>query len=163
MTTRILSGKEIAAAIKAEAAAEISELCSGQGFRPCLAAVRLGEDPASAVYVGNKIRTSEEIGMLSEHHHLPVGTSREDLLSLVRSLNSREEVDGILIQFPLPKQIDEREILETIDPQKDVDGFHPINVGRLSQGEDSLVPCTPAGVIEILKRSGIEIAGSNAV
>jgi methylenetetrahydrofolate dehydrogenase (NADP+)/methenyltetrahydrofolate cyclohydrolase len=163
MTARILSGKEIAGAIKDEVAAEIERLHSEHGFRPCLAVVRIGEDPASAVYVGNKVRTSEEIGMISEHHHLAESTPHEDVLALVNELNVREDVDGILVQLPLPSQIDEREILEAIDPAKDVDGFHPMNAGRLFQGEKALVPCTPAGVIEILKRSGIDIAGKNAV
>ena len=163
MTTRILSGKEIAAAIKTEAASEIEELGTKHGFRPCLAVVRVGEDPASAVYVGNKVRTSEEIGMVSEHHHLAEDTSQAELLSLVASLNQRDDVDGILVQLPLPKHIDDRAVLESIDPLKDVDGFHPVNVGRLSQGENALVPCTPAGVIEILKRSDIAIAGRHAV
>jgi methylenetetrahydrofolate dehydrogenase (NADP+) / methenyltetrahydrofolate cyclohydrolase len=163
MSARILSGKEIAAAVKSEVAAEISRLETEHGFRPCLAVVRVGENPASAVYVGNKVRTSEELGIISEHHHLPDDVSHNELLGLVMTLNEREEVDGILVQLPLPDQIRDREILEAIDPEKDVDGFHPINVGRLSQGEKSLVPCTPAGVIEILKRSDIEIAGQHAV
>lgn len=163
MSARILSGKAIADAIKDEASEEVARLDKDRGFRPCLAVVRVGEDPASAVYVGNKIRSSEAVGIISEHHHLPDSTSHEELLALVRDLNSRDDVDGILVQLPLPAQIRDREILESIDPLKDVDGFHPINVGRLSQGEKSLVPCTPAGVIEILKRSGIEMAGSNAV
>lgn len=109
------------------------------------------------------MRTAEELGLISEHHHLPATTSQAELLSIVQTLNARDDVDGILVQLPLPEAIDDRSILEAIDPAKDVDGFHPINVGRLSQGEASLVPCTPAGVIEILKRSGIEIAGQNAV
>jgi methylenetetrahydrofolate dehydrogenase (NADP+) / methenyltetrahydrofolate cyclohydrolase len=159
MIARILSGKEIAEAIKREVADEVKSL----SFRPCLAVVRVGEDVASAVYVGSKVKTSEELGMISEHLHLPAEISHGELLSIVKELNSRTEVDGILVQLPLPKQIDEREILETIDPEKDVDGFHPVNVGRLSQGQKSLVPCTPAGVIEILKRSGIKIAGEHAV
>lgn len=163
MTARILSGKTIADAITTEVAAGIQELRSSHGFTPCLAVVRVGEDPASAVYVGNKVRTSEAVGIISEHHHLPETATHAELLDLVRTLNARPEVDGILVQLPLPAHIAEREILEEIDPAKDVDGFHPINVGRLSQGEKALVPCTPAGVIEILKRSGIEIAGSNAV
>lgn len=163
MSARILSGKEIAAAVKSEVAAEISRLESEHGFRPCLAVVRVGENPASAVYVGNKVRTSEELGIISEHHHLPDDVSHNELLGLVVTLNEREDVDGILVQLPLPDQIRDREILEAIDPEKDVDGFHPINVGRLSQGEKSLVPCTPAGVIEVLKRSDIEIAGKHAV
>jgi methylenetetrahydrofolate dehydrogenase (NADP+)/methenyltetrahydrofolate cyclohydrolase len=163
MTARILSGKEIAEEIKREVAEEVKNLAATQRFRPCLAVVRVGEDPASAVYVGSKVKTSEELGMVSEHHHLADDVSHEDLLNLVKDLNNRDDVDGILVQLPLPKQIDEREILEAINPEKDVDGFHPINVGKLSQGQKSLVPCTPAGVIEILKRSGIAVAGEHAV
>lgn len=163
MTAKILSGKEIAEEIKRETAEEVKILAEKHGFRPCLAVVRVGEDAASAVYVGSKVKTSEELGMISEHHHLSDNVSHEEVLSLVKELNSRDEVDGILVQLPLPAQIDEREILETIDPAKDVDGFHPINVGKLSQGQKSLVPCTPAGVIEILKRSNINIAGEHAV
>jgi len=163
MGARILSGKEIAEAIKLEAAAEVERLRADHGVTPCLAVVRVGDDPASAVYVGNKVKTAEAIGIISEHQHLPDDTSQAELIRIVSELNAREDVDGILVQLPLPKHVDDREVLELIDPAKDVDGFHPINVGRLSQGEDSLVPCTPAGVIEILKRSGIEIAGQNAV
>ncbi len=163
MNTKILGGKEIAEAIKSEVSGEIARLRNEHGITPCLAVVRVGDDPASAVYVGNKVKTSEAIGLKSEHHHLPATVSHAELLGLVRDLNSREDVDGILVQLPLPEQIDGREILEAIDPEKDVDGFHPINVGRLSLGEKALVPCTPAGVIEILKRAGIGIAGQNAV
>ena len=163
MTSRILSGKAIADAIKAEVAEEIETLARDHGFRPCLAVVRVGEDPASAVYVGSKVKTSEELGIISEHHHLSAETSHSDLLALVKDLNARDEIDGILVQLPLPPQINASEILETIDPAKDVDGFHPMNAGRLAQGEKALVPCTPAGVIEILKRSNIEIAGQHAV
>ena len=163
MSARILSGKEIAQAIKSEVAADVSKLEADKGFRPCLTVVRVGEDPASAVYVGNKVKTSEEVGIVSEHHHLDASISHLELLALVLDLNARDEVDGILVQLPLPEHIRDREILEAIDPLKDVDGFHPVNVGRLSQGEKSLVPCTPAGVIEILKRSDIEIAGKHAV
>jgi len=163
MTAKILNGKPIAEAIKTEIKAEVSDLREIHSFAPCLAVVRVGEDPASAVYVGNKLRTTEELGLTSIHHHLPTETKSEELFALVRSLNENDDVDGILVQLPLPEHIDESAILELIDPRKDVDGFHPINVGRLSQGRESLVPCTPAGVIEILKRSGIEIAGSNAV
>ncbi|HEX8247713.1 MAG TPA: bifunctional 5,10-methylenetetrahydrofolate dehydrogenase/5,10-methenyltetrahydrofolate cyclohydrolase [Pyrinomonadaceae bacterium] len=163
MTAQILSGRDIAEAIKREVAEEIAQLESKHGFRPRLAVVRVGEDPASAVYVGNKVKTSQELGLVSEHHHLAAETTHADLLRLVTDLNNRAEVDGILVQLPLPPQIDEKEILETINPEKDVDGFHPINVGRLAQGQKSLVPCTPAGVIEILKRSGINIAGAHAV
>jgi methylenetetrahydrofolate dehydrogenase (NADP+)/methenyltetrahydrofolate cyclohydrolase len=163
MSARILSGREIADAIKSEVASEIREIKAINGFSPCLAVVRVGEDPASAVYVGNKVKTSEEVGIVSEHYHLDASVSHLELLALVLDLNARDEVDGILVQLPLPEHIRDREILEAIDPLKDVDGFHPVNVGRLSQGEKSLVPCTPAGVIEILKRSNIEIAGQHAV
>lgn len=163
MTARILSGREIAAAIKAEVGAEICEIVSNFGFRPSLAVVRVGDDAASAVYVASKVRVCEEVGIVSEHHHFESDIGRAKLLALINELNLRDEIDGILVQLPLPKGIDEREIIEAINPEKDVDGFHPINVGRLSQGYDSLEPCTPAGVIEILKRSGIEIPGQNAV
>lgn len=159
MTARLLSGKPIAEEIKAEVAAEVASL----RFRPGLAVVRVGEDPASAVYVGSKVKTTEELGMLSEHIHLSAETSGDEILAIVNDLNSRDDIDGILVQLPLPGHVNEREILEAIEPAKDVDGFHPMNVGRLSQGQDALVPCTPAGVIEILKRSGIEIAEKNAV
>ncbi|HEX8639038.1 MAG TPA: bifunctional methylenetetrahydrofolate dehydrogenase/methenyltetrahydrofolate cyclohydrolase FolD [Pyrinomonadaceae bacterium] len=163
MMAKILSGKEIAEAIKREVAAEVRELESEHGFKPLLAVVRVGEDAASAVYVGSKVKTSQEIGMISEHHHLAVNATHEEVLRLVEDLNNRPEVDGILVQLPLPPQIDEREILEKIDPEKDVDGFHPMNVGRLAQGHKTLAPCTPAGVVEILKRSGIAVAGEHAV
>jgi len=163
MPARILSGKPIAEAIKFEVAAQISELRASRGFEPCLVVVRVGEDPASAVYVGNKVKTSLEIGMRSEQRHLPDTVSHAELMRIVRELNGRDDVDGILVQLPLPPQIDAREVLEAIDPAKDVDGFHPVNVGRLSLGEKTLVPCTPAGVIEMLKRSDIPIAGRHAV
>lgn len=159
----ILSGAPIAEAIKREVAQEVEKLYSEHGFRPGLTVVRVGEDPASAVYVGNKVKTSAELGITSEHRHLPAETSQEELLKIVEELNFRDDVDGILVQLPLPKQIDEKAILEAINPEKDVDGFHPVNVGRLASGQKSLVPCTPAGVIEILKRSGIEISGRHAI
>lgn len=163
MTARILSGKTIADAIQTEIANEVRALDTSNGFRPCVAVVRVGEDAASQVYVGKKIKAAAELGITSEHHHLSGEASQDELLSLVHELNSRADVDGILVQLPLPKQIDERSILEAINPEKDVDGFHPENVGKLSLGYPSLVPCTPAGVIEILKRSEIEIAGKHAV
>src|SRR5215203_5837326 len=128
MTARILSGKEIAEGIKSEVADEISRLRAEHNLTPGLAVVRVGDDPASAVYVSNKVKTSEAIGIYSEHHHLPDTVEHQELLELVRSLNDRDEIDGILVQLPLPAQINDREILESIDPLKDVDGFHPINV-----------------------------------
>lgn len=163
MTAKILNGKEVADSIKQKVADEVKNLEAEHGFRPCLTVVRVGEDSASAVYVGNKVKTSEELGLISEHRHLPETTTQNELLNLVEELNNRGDVDGILVQLPLPKHLDEKEILEKIDPAKDVDGFHPINVGRLSQGQPSLVPCTPAGVIEILKFYEIPIAGKHAV
>ena len=158
-SARILSGASIAEAIKREVAEEIKNL----SFRPGLTVVRVGEDAASAIYVGNKVKTSAELGINSEHRHLPAETSEEELLQIVDELNERDDIDGILVQLPLPKHINESRILEQINPKKDVDGFHPVNVGRLSQGTPALAPCTPAGVIEILKRSAIEIAGAHAV
>lgn len=162
-SARILSGAAIAEAIKAEVAAEVRRLEKDHGFRPGLTVVRVGEDQASAVYVGSKVKTSAELGIVSEHRHLPAETTQDELLRIVEELNARDDVDGILVQLPLPKHIDESVVLERINPEKDVDGFHPVNVGRLSQGQKSLIPCTPAGVIEILKRSDIEMAGRHAV
>ncbi|MEP7211531.1 MAG: bifunctional methylenetetrahydrofolate dehydrogenase/methenyltetrahydrofolate cyclohydrolase FolD [Acidobacteriota bacterium] len=159
MTAKLLSGREISDTIKSEVRATIA----GLSFIPCLAVVRVGEDPASAVYVASKVKTSQELGMRSEHYHLPASVTQAELLDVVNKLNRDPDVDGILVQLPLPKHIDESSVIEAIDPAKDVDGFHPVNVGRLSLGQDSLVPCTPAGVIEILKRSNIEIAGRHAV
>ncbi|MEO5859551.1 MAG: bifunctional 5,10-methylenetetrahydrofolate dehydrogenase/5,10-methenyltetrahydrofolate cyclohydrolase [Pyrinomonadaceae bacterium] len=163
MTARILSGREIADSIKEEVRDEVARLYEEHGFRPGLTVVRVGEDPASAVYVTSKVKTSHELGIISEQIHLDADTTHDELLHTVKKLNARDDVDGILVQLPLPTHIDDAEILEAIDPAKDVDGFHPINVGRLHQGVRSLVPCTPAGVIEILKRSDIDIAGKHAV
>lgn len=163
MTARLLSGREIADSIKEEVRDEIARLYEEHGFRPGLTVVRVGEDAASAVYVGSKVKTSHELGIISEHIHLEADTSHDEVLQIVKKLNARDDVDGILVQLPLPNHIDDAAILETIDPAKDVDGFHPMNVGRLNQGVRSLVPCTPAGVIEILKRSDIDIAGKHAV
>lgn len=163
MTAKILSGREVADSIKKKVAEEVKNLEAGLGISPCLVAVRVGEDAASAVYVGNKVKTSEELGLISEHRHLPANTTQEELLSLVEELNNRTDVDGILVQLPLPKHLDEKEILEKINPAKDVDGFHPINIGRLAQGQPALVPCTPAGIIEMLKFYEIPVRGRHAV
>lgn len=159
MTAKILSGREVAEAVKKKVAEEVKKL----SYQPCLAAVRVGEDAASKVYVANKVKTSEELGLISKYHHLPAETTQEELLKLIEELNVCDDVDGILVQLPLPEQIDEKEILEAINPEKDVDGFHPVNVGRLASGQNALTPCTPAGVIEILKYFNIEIAGKHAV
>jgi len=163
MTAKILSGKTFADAIKAEVATDVSDIRETYGYSPCLVVVRVGEDPASAVYVGSKVKTAEELGIISEHIHLDDDTPHDAVAAIIDELNARSDVDGILVQLPLPKQIDEQKILERIDPDKDVDGFHPVNVGKLTLGYPALAPCTPAGVIEILKRAGIEIAGKHAV
>src|SRR5713101_6748462 len=159
---QLLDGAAVAAQIKLETAREVQRLWKDHQVKPCLAAVLVGDDPASAVYVRNKIKASEEVGIKSEHHALSARTDSIELLDLIASLNGRDDVDGILIQLPLPAEIDADRIIEAIDPQKDVDGFHPLNVGRLALGKPAFAPCTPAGVIELLDRSGIPIAGTNA-
>ncbi|PYS53802.1 MAG: bifunctional methylenetetrahydrofolate dehydrogenase/methenyltetrahydrofolate cyclohydrolase [Acidobacteria bacterium] len=158
----ILDGRQLAEQIKREVTEEVNRIREHRGVQPCLAAVLVGDDTASAVYVRNKVRASAETGLRSEQHTLPATTSTEELLDLVMDLNRRDDVDGILVQLPLPKQIDEASIIEAIDPAKDVDGFHPINVGLLALGRPRFVPCTPAGIIELLERNKIEIAGTNA-
>src|SRR5215216_2773828 len=157
-----LEATQLAARIKQEVQAEIERMVKEHDIRPGLAAVRVGEDPASAVYVRNKIRACEEVGIRSEHHALPESTTTSQLLELIASLNARDDVDGILTQLPLPRQIDETAIIEAIDPAKDVDGFHPISAGKLAMGRPVFVPCTPAGIMELLDDSGVEIRGTNA-
>lgn len=158
----LLEGAPVAEQIKREVAEEIARLWPEQQGSPTLAAVRVGSDPASEVYVRNKIRACEEVGIRSEHHALPDATSADDLLALVRNLNEREDVDGILVQLPLPNGIDDAMVIEALDPAKDVDGFHPFNIGKLSQGRAVLVPCTPAGIMELLARNSVEIRGASA-
>ncbi len=158
----ILDGSRVAEEIKREVAEEVARLKREHGIQPCLAAVRVGDDAASAVYVSNKVRTSEALGLRSEHHALPVETSTEQLLELVAELNERDEVDGILVQLPLPRAVEEARVLEAVNPAKDVDGFHPVNVGRLALGQPALAPCTPAGIIELLERNAIQISGARA-
>ena len=152
-----LDAAELAAKLKAEVKAEIDG-----GLRVTLAAVRVGDDPASAVYVRNKIKACEEVGIRSEHRALPESTSTAELLELVNLLNARGDVDGILTQLPLPRAINETAIIEAIDPAKDVDGFHPVNAGKLAMGRPVFVPCTPAGIMELLDDRGVEIRGLNA-
>src|ERR1035441_874868 len=159
---RILDGAAIAAAIKQEVAEEVKVLAA-QGIRPGLAAVLVGHVPASEIYVRSKVQTCADLGLFSELITPPETVTTEDMLDLVTSLNDRDDIDGILIQLPLPKQVDTKALLDAVDPAKDVDGFHPVNAGRLQAGRPALAPCTPAGVIEILKRSGIAMAGQNAV
>jgi len=158
----LLDGGVVADKIKQEVKYEIARMVDTLGVRPGLAAVRVGDDPASAVYVKNKIRASEEVGIHSEHHALPASVTQADLLSLIQTLNNRDEIHGILVQLPLPKGIIESQILEAVSPNKDVDGFHPVNVGKLAMGQQSFVPCTPAGIIELLNYNNIELRGSSA-
>ena len=152
-----LEAADLAAKIKEEVKTEIE-----RGIRPTLAAVRVGDDPASAVYVRNKIRACEEVGIRSQHHALPESTTTNQLLDLIVSLNARDDVDGILTQLPLPAHVDETAIIEAMDPAKDVDGFHPVNAGKLAMGRPVFVPCTPAGIIELLDDRRVEIRGANA-
>lgn len=162
MVAESLKAGPLAERIKQEVKTEIEAMVRAHGVRPCLAAVRVGDDPASAVYVGNKIKACEEVGIRSEHHALPATTTTGELLGLIASLNGSDDVDGILTQLPLPAGIEERAVIEAIDPAKDVDGFHPVNVGNLALGRPAFVPCTPAGIIELLVHSDIEIRGARA-
>jgi len=162
MTARTLDGSRMAAEIRAEVAAEVKAMAA-TGVRPGLAVVLVGHNPASEVYVRGKVKSSEEVGIYSERHTPPESVSTKELLDLVADLNRRDEIDGILVQLPLPPQVDAKKVLLAVDPSKDVDGFHPMNVGFLSTQRPGLVPCTPAGVMEILKRSGIPVAGQEAV
>jgi methylenetetrahydrofolate dehydrogenase (NADP+) / methenyltetrahydrofolate cyclohydrolase len=155
-------GKKIAGEILAEVAAEVKKMAA-DGIRPGLTVVLVGHDPASEIYVRGKVKSSEELGIVSEKLTPPGNVSTQKLLELIADLNRRDEVDGILVQLPLPPQVDAKKVLRAVDPAKDVDGFHPVNVGLLSMHQPGLVPCTPAGVMEILKRSNISVAGREAV
>ena len=159
---QIIDGKKISQEIKDELREKMAELKQKGGSR-CLAVIQVGDDPASSVYVNNKKKACEYIGIDSESYHLPEETTEKELLELIDELNRKPEVNGILVQLPLPKQIDENKILLAISPEKDVDGFHPVNVGNLSIGRPGFVSCTPAGVIQLLKHSGIEIEGKECV
>jgi len=159
---RVLDGAAIAATIKQEVAEEVRALVE-RGVRPGLAAVLVGNVAASEIYVSNKVKVCGEVGIYSDLIKLPETVTTAELLELVASLNARDEIDGILIQLPLPKQVDAKTLLDAILPGKDVDGLNPVNAGLLQAGRPALAPCTPAGVIEILKRSGIPMAGQNAV
>jgi len=159
---KILDGAAIAAAIKLEVAEEVRALAA-QGIRPGLAAVLVGNVAASEIYVRSKVQACAELGLFSDLITPPDTVTTEEMLSLVAALNAREDIDGILVQLPLPPQVDAKLLLDAIAPEKDVDGFHPINAGRLQAGRPALAPCTPAGVIEILKRSNIPISGQHAV
>ncbi len=162
MPATILDGVKFAAEIRAEVASEVKALVS-EGTRPGLAVVLAGHNPASEIYVRGKVKSCEEVGLHSEKHTPPDSVTTGELLDLVNQLNRCDEIDGILVQLPLPPQVDAKRVLLAVDPAKDVDGFHPMNVGLLSTQRPGLVPCTPAGVMEILKRSNLPVAGREAV
>ena len=162
MTARILNGNTIRDQIYSELQQQIQEL-RGLGIRPGLATVLVGDNPASKIYVTSKIAACEQLGLGSWRFTPPATVTTEELLALVEDLNNRDDVDGILVQLPLPRQVDTKRVLEAVDPAKDVDGFHPANLGRLVSGRPGLVACTPVGVMEILRRSGATIEGANAV
>lgn len=162
MAATILDGNKISAQIRAEVASQVKGMAEA-GIRPGLAVVLVGHNPASEIYVRGKVKSCEQVGIYSEKHTPAESVSTEELLELVTGLNLRDDIDGILVQLPLPPQVDSKKVLMAVDPEKDVDGFHPINVGFLSTQRPGLVPCTPAGVIEILKRSNIPIAGQEVV
>lgn len=159
---QIIDGKKISQEIKDELKVRAAQLRE-RGVRRCLAVIKVGDDPASGVYVNNKKKACEYVGIQSLSYELPEDTTEEELLKLIGELNGRADVNGILVQLPLPAQIDEDKVLLAIAPEKDVDGFHPVNVGNLSIGRPGYISCTPAGVIQLLKRSGIEIAGKECV
>jgi methylenetetrahydrofolate dehydrogenase (NADP+)/methenyltetrahydrofolate cyclohydrolase len=162
MPATILDGNKIAAEIRAEAAAEVKAMAAA-GIRPGLAVILAGNNPASEIYVRGKVKSSQELGIYSEQHTPSADVTTEELLELVADLNRRDEIDGILVQLPLPTEVDSKKVLLAVDPAKDVDGFHPMSVGFLSTQRPGLVPCTPAGIMELLRRSGIKIAGQEAV
>ncbi len=163
MTAEILEGKSLSEQIRAEVAEEAARFQQSSGVTPCLAAVLVGEDPASQVYVRNKEKACAKAGMTSRLHRLPATTSQAELLELVESLNGDRAVHGILVQLPLPSGIDAERILDAVDPLKDVDAFHPENVGRIVQGRPRFLPCTPHGIQQLLVRRGIETAGRRVV
>jgi methylenetetrahydrofolate dehydrogenase (NADP+)/methenyltetrahydrofolate cyclohydrolase len=163
MTAQIISGTEVAKQIREELTKEVAELKEKHNLVPGLATVLVGEDPASQVYVGQKEKTSVALGIYSERHDLAAETNQKDLLALIGKLNKDPKIHGILVQLPLPKHLNETEVLYTIDPKKDVDGFHPVNVGRLMIGDPDYIPCTPHGIQQLLIRSGIETDGAEVV
>ena len=163
MTATLLDGKAMSAQIQSEIAEEVADFIQNNGAVPCLAAVLVGEDPASEVYVRNKRRACERASVESQLHRLSADASQDELLTLVAKLNKDRDVHGILVQLPLPPQIDTRRVLYAVAPHKDVDAFHPENVGLLVQGNPRFLPCTPHGIQQLLERSGIEIAGRHVV
>ncbi len=163
MAATIIDGKAVAKDVRTEVAAQVEEFAKTCGFPPGLAVVIVGDDPASRVYVDGKKKMCQALGIHSEEVALPATATQEQLLSVVRQLNENRRIHGILVQLPLPDHLDEGQVLEAIDPRKDVDGFHPVNVGKLLVGAETFVPCTPAGVLELIKRTGVELKGKRAV
>jgi len=163
MTAQIISGTEIAKQIREELKQEIAELKDKHNLIPGLATVLVGDAPASQVYVGSKVKTCQALGVYSERYDLPAETSEEELLALIDKLNKDPKIHGILVQLPLPKHLNETNILFAVDPKKDVDGFHPVNVGKLMIGEPDYLPCTPHGIQELLLRSGVKTEGAEVV
>jgi methylenetetrahydrofolate dehydrogenase (NADP+)/methenyltetrahydrofolate cyclohydrolase len=163
MTAKLIKGAEVAAEIREELKKEITELKAKHNVVPGLVTVLVGADPASQVYVGAKEKTSKELGIYSERHDLPEKTAQKELIALIDKLNKDPKINGILVQLPLPKHLNEEEVLYAIDPKKDVDGFHPVNVGKLMIGEPDYMPCTPAGIQQLLIRSGTQIEGAEVV
>jgi methylenetetrahydrofolate dehydrogenase (NADP+)/methenyltetrahydrofolate cyclohydrolase len=163
MAAMLIKGAEVAAQIREELKKEIADLKTKHNLVPGLVTVLVGADPASQVYVGAKEKTSKELGIYSERHDLPENTTQPELIALVQKLNQDPKIHGILVQLPLPKHLNEEEVLYTIDPKKDVDGFHPVNVGKLMIGEPDYMPCTPAGIQQLLIRSGTQIEGAEVV
>ncbi|HOG51831.1 MAG TPA: tetrahydrofolate dehydrogenase/cyclohydrolase catalytic domain-containing protein, partial [Lentisphaeria bacterium] len=163
MSAIIIDGKQVAADIRAELKAKAEKLKMTAGITPGLAVVLVGDDPASKSYVTAKEKACAEIGLFSDDNRLPADCSQEHLLQLIDRLNRDPRIHGILVQLPLPKHIDETQVIMAIDPAKDVDGFHPVNVGRMVIGEKAFLPCTPHGVLQLLQRSGIKTAGAHAV
>jgi len=163
MPATIIDGKQVSASIRAELAKKVEELKARHGLTPGIGVILVGDDPASQSYVKSKEKTAHELGFHSETLRVPAETSEAEVLRMVEDFNRDPKVHGILVQLPLPPHIDENKVLYAIDPKKDVDGFHPVNIGRLHIGEDCFVPCTPAGVIELLDRTGVDLKGKNAV
>ena len=163
MTAKLIKGPEVAAAIREQVASELAILKEKTGKVPGLAVILLGEDPASKAYVGNKEKTSKQLGFHSVVHRVPVETTQEELLKMIDDLNNDEDINGILVQLPLPGHIQEKAVIDAISVEKDVDGFHPINVGNLMIGEDCYIPCTPHGCMKMLEYIGFDLKGKNAV
>lgn len=160
---KIINGKEVSASVREELKRETAELVEKYGVRPGLAVIIVGDDPASKVYVNNKEKGCAEVGYYSEVYRLPETTTQEELISLVKRLNNDDKIHGILCQLPLPKHLDENAVILAINPEKDVDAFHPVNVGRIMIGDYSFLPCTPAGVMKLIESTGVDISGKECV